>query len=688
MSRKLPTDLTPNEMARFTEERWRELNDFYAMWANRWKRSIDFIRSLHWNTLRLMDVEKIPEWRRFPIVNFTLATYGDFMNQFMQSKVRFSAVPDNPRDSKSVSAAELADDVLRYLWDKLDIDTLKIDLSSWLMSTGNGAMRAFWNTNTGDSLPLAVPVPQPDGSMALVPVNPETLMPDPTMQSPIMVDAGEIGLEVLSPMLTRWPINKAHGVMVGYTMTYDEALEKFGKDVAENLKYNRTTGPLTTDFLSFTPTPQPNIEETALIIEHYLPRSSRFNNGLWWISSGQTPILKPMDLPTRYVPVVNFRWIPHPGHSTMGISPLYDISFSNKAYEELLARTLEWTNRVVPKMVRQSGDGLPLGFFNDEPAQEVVVAQGFMPAFINPPAPPEQFFRLRSDMADDIASVGGYKFNRQQQMPPGEATQRLRNPVRTVNEGQQVALAIINSETSWKQLGYVLLDYVSRFYTEPRVISVVGQDSSYQWREFKGSDLDNLPATLHIDKQSLYTWNRQSLRDTVIAVLNSPAANVLFVGEDGQLDKDRVNAAMSAAGIDVAPEALDMDIVEAKNEHVVFQGLKENEQPPVPESWQNNAKHYAEHVKVLKSVSFKQGWSPLAQDAFKKHVDATQQLLAQAAQAQEQNTLDKEKQLRDIRAAATTSQDVRTALGEKLVDVLLNVIVDTGKNTPPTKKGT
>src|SRR5512147_2580543 len=135
MSRKLPDSISPDEMARFTKERWRELSDFYGMWGIRWKRSIDFIRSLHWNTLRLVDVEKIPEWRRFPVVNFTLATYSDFLNQFMQSKVRFSAVPDNPMDPSSVSAAELADQVLKYFWDKLEIDYLKIDLSSWLMAT-------------------------------------------------------------------------------------------------------------------------------------------------------------------------------------------------------------------------------------------------------------------------------------------------------------------------------------------------------------------------------------------------------------------------------------------------------------------------------------------------------------------------------------------------------------------------
>jgi hypothetical protein len=293
-------------------------------------------------------------------------------------------------------------------------------------------------------------------------------------------------------------------------------------------------------------------------------------------------------------------------------------------------------------------------------------------------------------MADDIASVGGYKFRRQQSVGGGEATQRVRQPVKSQGEGQEVALAVLSSEASWKQLGYVLLDYAAKFYVDQRVISVVGPDQTYQWREFQGSDLQNLPATLHIDKQALYTWNRQSLRDTVIAVLGTPAANVLFVGEDGQLDKDRINAAMNAAGIDVAPEALDMDVVEAKNEHVVFRSLpapQEGQQAsagPQPQSWQNHAKHYAEHVKLLKSVTFS-AWAPHQKQAFLQHVEQTGQIIQQAQEAQQQSVLAQEKQLREIRASAETAQDVRTALGEKLVDVLLGVITNTEPKKPPTK---
>jgi hypothetical protein len=675
MSSRLPAEPNGIELARFTNERWNELDNFYRMWGERWKRTTDFIRSLHWQVLQQIDIEKLPKWKHYSVVNFILASFSDYMSQWLQSDVRFSAVPDNPLDPQDISAAELADQLLRYFWDKLEIGMHKVDLGAWLLSTGNGATKVCWDTNTGDKLPLAIK----DKNGNLIPINPETMQPDPSMGEPVMVDAGEIALQVLSPLVVRTPINTAHGKMVGFQFTYDEVLEKYGKEIAEKLSYKPMDSRLSVDFVGMFPAGQK--DSTATIIEHYLPRSSRYGDGMWWTSSEGKIIVEPAALPGRYIPIVNFRWIPMPGHPDMGMSPLYDMTFSNKAYDIMLSRSLEWMDRVIPKIIRQTGDGLPTGYFDDEPGQEAVVAQGLGPAWMNPTAPPEQLFKLKTDVADDLATVGGYKFQRQRQLPAGEATQRFRAPTRTIGDGEQVQLAIMNSEHSWRRLGYILLDYASTFYGDGRVISVVGADKVYQYKEFKGTDLKNLQATLHIDKQSLYTWNRQSLRDTVIGVLGTPAAQVLFMGEDGQIDKDRINAAMNAAGIDVSPEALDMDIVEAKNEHVVFQNIQSEDDPaPTLQSWQNNAKHYAEHVKVPKSVTFR-GWSDPAKKAFLKHIEDTQQALQQAAQAQEQSVITQEKQLRDIRAAAETSQDVRTEFGKQLVDLLVSILTEQ-KKTP------
>lgn len=671
-------DESPNDFAKYTKESWRNQDAFYSYWVGRWRRTIDFIRGLHWRVLAEIDDKKIPQWRRFPMVNITLALFNDYLSQWLQSRVRFSVVPDRA-EPKKIAQAELGDQVLRSIWDLVELDAKKIDLGSWLLSTGNANLRVFWNTSTGNMLPLAVPEKTEQGIFTgnLIPVNPQTLQPDPTMQAPIMVDAGEIGVEVVSPQLVRWGQTPAHGCMVGYLLSFDDAVERFGEDVANTLKYSTLGGSLAVDLLSVPTnslaTSRSIPSDSALVIEHYLPRSNRFPEGVWWTSSEDRTIIEPETLPARHIPVVDFRWIPMQGHSHLGLTPLYDLTFLNKNIDEMLARAMEWLNKVVPKMILKSGGGIAVGEMTDEPGQEIVANAGGEPSYTAMPSPPNVFSALREELMSAVLFVGGYRTQKPKELPPGEATQRFRQPAQFLNEGQQVALAQINSKPAWKKMGYILLDYVAKFYGEDRAISLVGADHTYMWREFKGSELQNFSATLHVDELPLYPWNRQSQRDTVISVLNSPAGSILFSGPDGQPDRERIEAALEATGLDVSPGLIDPDTTEARNENHVFSNLGEQDQPLPVEPWQDHETHQYEHAKILKSVAFR-SWPDYRREAFLQHVGEHEKISAEAQQSAQQSMLQQEQALRQIRASIETQQDVRTALGEELVKALMSAL--------------
>src|SRR6266699_6076813 len=112
MPRLPPLEASPQEYVTFTTVTWHNHDAFFAFWVERWKRVVDYLRSLHWRVLMEVDQKQIPEWRRFPIINFTLQLFNDYVAQWLQSRVRFSAVPNSPDD---IPAAELADQVLKYL---------------------------------------------------------------------------------------------------------------------------------------------------------------------------------------------------------------------------------------------------------------------------------------------------------------------------------------------------------------------------------------------------------------------------------------------------------------------------------------------------------------------------------------------------------------------------------------------
>ena len=684
MASKLPDKNDNAALARFSMERWQKLDSFYDFWTRRWRFQLDFIRAEHWRTLQTLAPEAIPEWEEWPVVNFVRPLYADYMRQWLQAKVRYEAVPDLPTQ-RAIASAELADQVLSYFWDKL-VSPIKADLAAWLMATGNADLRVFWNTDTGDMIPLAIPDAQ---SGQLIPINPQTMQPDPAFNNgqPLMVDAGEIGVESISPQLVRWPFEKSHGCMIGFLLAYDDVYGHYGEDVAKKLTYQKMPRSLSNDLLSIQmPGMRMATDERALIIEHYLPKSSRFPDGLWWTASGTQMIVPANTLPARYMPIVPFRWIPMPGHPTLGMSPLEDARFVNKIYEKSMKRTMEWQKKIVPKTVLTSGGGVKKDDLTEEPGQALTVNQGGAPTYTQMPQPPETFERIRNEMQQVLSVVGLYKSEKREETAPGEQSSPFRKPKASTNDGQEVSLCLLNSVDSWEKLGYIMLDYMVKFYTDTRTVAIVGPDRGYQWRQFSGTDLENLQATIHIDTKSLFTWNKQSMQDAVIGLMNTKAGQVMLMGDDGQLDRDRVDAALEAAGLSQDFSMIDPDILEARNVLNDIQSMGQQDQPPQMKQWQNHQAHLAEYYKMLKSIEYR-GWQPWQQQALEQLTSQHEQALQGQQQQQQQTMMDQEQQLRTIRATTESAKNTRSALGEALVKALVDALMgnlpdDTKKEVP------
>lgn len=647
-------DARPEDFSRLTYELWEGLNGKYNFYTSRWRRTLEFLRDQHWQTLKEYDRSVLPDWRRFPLHNYTLAFYNDYLTDYLKSEVRFSALPASG-DPEDLDAAEMGESTLKHIWEYLNFDRLRIDLGAWVMACGTGVMRIFWNTNTGDQIPLAVPTP--DGQMMAI--DPNTLQP--FVGEPIMVDAGEIGVEVVSPQFVRWAENPAHGVMIGLLLTYEEAMTYYGKDVADKLQYSDTHEGISADLNQIQqPGVTPSVDQRALVIEHYLPRSAQHPEGLWWTSAqnGKMMIHDPWPLPAGRIPVVSFRWIPIPGEKHLGLSPLYGITFQNKIYEEILGQILEWYKKAKPKVMLKAGGGLTYGDLTDEPYQEVVVNQGGEPEMLNVDDAPPGLYRILDLIKGDMQVTSGSAFEGPDEMPAGIHRGAPRQPEAIPQKA--ITTAFINAKAAWKEVGELLLLYAANFYDEGRIIAVQGPDRAFLWRKFSGEGMmrnGELAAKIIVDDIPLFPQNRQNLRDTVIGLLQSQAGQILFAGPDGQLDMERVDAAFKATGIDVDLDLVDPDVLEARNEQVAFQNLQEGQEPPGVESWQNHAVHYDEHTRVLKSVRFK-AWPQEAQQAFLQHVQETGQVLDSQAQEELAAMVEQEKQLREVRDMSELRADV------------------------------
>lgn len=667
---KLPTNTDdPRAYARHTWDEWESLDGYYDFYVNRWRRTLEFIRGQHWNTLKEFDREVLPDWKRFPLINFTLAFYNDYLTDFLKSEIRFSAVPTSP-DPEDRDAAEMSEQLLKYLWTKLDYDQKRIDLGAWLISCGTGVLRHYWDTNTGNMVPLGVPTPN-----GVVPVDPETMQVDPSMQEPEMVDRGEIGVEVVSPQYVRWARNPQDGVMLGLLLSYEEAASMYGEDVAEDLEFSSEHKGILTDLNRIEqPGATPRRDERALVIEHYIPKSSRHPNGLWWTAAegGQELLTGPWALPAGEIPITSFRWIPVPGERNIGLSPLYDMSFQNKTYEEIMARVIEWYNEVKPKVLLKAGGGIAQGDIDDKPWQEVPVNAGAEPEIMEATDAPQGLFNTLQQIQNDLSLASGKQLESQDERAKGTTAAPFRTPSEE-RPGESTALAQINSKSSWQEVGETLLHYVAEFYNEPRVMAIQGPDKQFLWREFTGSDIksdpQNLAATVKVEDLPLKPWNRQSLRDTVVGILNSEAGQLLFAGEDGTIDQEKLNAAMQATGLDVHLDTLDPDVMEARNEEVEFRNLQQGQQPPQVQQWQNHAAHHEQHVQILKSEKFR-SWQPHQRQAFLQHVNQTEERLNQEAQQERQSMIEQERALREVREQAELKASVQEEWATQMISLI------------------
>ena len=678
---RLPKDATDKKaLAQYTADLWRALDPMYAWYTeHRWRRVIDYLSDNHWRVLEDVDYNlddlKIPKWKRFPIIGLTLGIYSDQLGQWLQSTVRFSAVSASA-DPSDIDKAEMAEGLLKYMWDLTDLESHRIDLGAWLLATGMGSIDVFWDTDTGNMVPLAIPETQKDEqgndvpTGELIPVNPATLKPDPSMDEPVMVDAGEVAIDVISPQFARYGRKRREGVMVGSRVSYDEAVDKYGKERAEKFSYARSVSSVL-DLSWIHGGADISQDERALVIRHMLPRSSRHPNGLWWTATEFGMIIdEPAPLAAKRVSTIPFRWIPLPGYWAFGVSPLHAVTHSNKGAEIAKQKQQEWMEKVLPKVLLMAGGGIALGTFDSAPGQEVSgVNPGAEPKFLDPPAYPQQLDQQRKDSIEEGLLAAGYQFRRPPDVLPGQPKGGTRQPPQ-LKEGSEVKLALLITKTAWQEVGKVLLGYVGRFYTEERVVAVGGPDRTYQWIEFKGTDFANLAASIHVDEIPYYPWNRQTMRENVISLMSTEAGQLFFQGPDGQIDRDKLQKASEAIGVDVALSTLDVDVLEARNEISSMRAGREVEY----RDFQESEIHLVEKLKTVKGLAFR-GWKQEAQDMLLRNIQEHKDALQQQQQEAEEALTTQERELRTIRADTEAMGETKKALAQMLLDVVKEMLL-------------
>lgn len=666
--------LAVRQYATYTRALWDEQDEYMAGLHRVWTQNLLFLSGRQWwlpqrNPAEPFRPPRVPSWKEQPVTNLTMAFFRTYLAKVLKNRPAWTVIPATT-EPDDIHAAELGDQVLEAKWQELKLARVLRAAVSWALTTGNGYLYPYWNSNTGRMVPaeavLDVPVYDEMGAVTgteEMPVlldkkgEPQLLAngrPDPAAE-PVMVDEGDVGVKAYAPEQVRvnpeaesdddlnWVIISEIRSLRELALTHPDLVQS-GKLIPEDVTIADLDRALTSldGLLSPTTTQVRDTRDEQLdrvLVLHYHEKpSEEYPNGRYWQATRDLLLEDPQDLPEGiWPPIIHLQDVAIPGRYHAG-SVLEQIVPINKSYNELNAQIREHHNLMAKgKWLVPRGSGIRQGMISNAPGEVIQFNPGFQPEQAKIVPLPQTILDERQRIYGDFEIVGGIHGISMGKAPPGvsagvaflqlqEADDTDLNPFLTMLEDRVAELA-----------GAVLQIIKARYTTE-RLIYVTGQNQRYQVRSFKGSDLRGA-VDVRPQAGSSFPWSKTA-QQSMMLTLAAQLPQLFTNPETGQFDTAKFARLLPVGGLGALGLDSDLDVQEAQREEEQFSvlGLEGNEMPEVG-FWQNHDIHYLSHIRVLKSAKFKD-WPMQGQRAFLAHVQQTlQQRDQKAAQMAQMNAM-------------------------------------------------
>jgi hypothetical protein len=651
--------------ARYSRALWDEQNEYMAALQQVWTQNILFLTGRHWwgpDTKGIFKPKRVPSWREQPVTNFVLAFYRNFLAKALKNRPAWTVLPAST-EPDDVHAAELGDQVLEAKWQENRIARVLRSAVSWTIATGTGILYPYWNSNTGryvvSEAVLEVPVYDENGEIVGMEEQPVLLdkdgepqlgpdgRPDPAA-SPHYVDEGDVGVRSYSPYQVRvnpeaeadedltWVIIADVRSIRELAVTnpdeiHDikpEAVDLAGDVDRALLQFGNLTGEPGTR-LSPAGDERDRDLDRVLVLHYHEKPSSEHPFGRYWVSAGDVLLVPEQDLPEGlWPPIVHLEDVVIPGR-WYASSVLEQIIPLNKNYNEINAQIKEHHNLMAKgKWLVPRGSGIKPGMITNAPGEIIQFNPGFQPSQAQIASLPQSVIEERNRVFSDIEMVGGQHRVSFGKAPPGVSAGVAFLQLQEADD-TDIGPFLAMLEDGVAQLAGGILQIIKERYTTERLIHVVGADKRYQVRSFKGADLRGV-RDVRPQAGSSFPWSKTA-QQSMLLTLAAQMPQLFMDRETGQFDNAKFAQLLPIGGLGNLGNESDIDVQEALREEEMFAtyGVESNELPEVG-FWQNHDIHYRQHVRVLKSATFRD-WSPQGQQAFMEHVQQTMQARDQKA---------------------------------------------------------
>jgi hypothetical protein len=547
-------------------------------------------------------------------------------------------------DQEDVEGAELATEALDWAWGNLDLTRKRRQAILWSRVCSAGFWKLCWDDKKGDPFsvidvedqqgrriltdPYGRPMGADDPAAAVVLQN---LPPDVAgTAGQRTLYPGEIAVHVRSPFSifpdpltpeegledSEWVVEETVQSAPWVKARYDIELPDDSSSQAGVLEARM-------------PGWDSDVKQGVVVREFWAPKGSEFPNGKHCVWAGNR-ILRESDNPYGWLPYVMFRGTPVPGRfwptcfTEQAISPQTEL---NKTLSQIAENQARISNPPLAQS-RQSDvewDGLPGSriLFDDTLANS-------LPQFLQVPEMPIYVRERVPQIIETLAELAGQHEVSQGNVPTGVTAAAAINLLQEADD-TRLGPDIEDMEKTLEDAGRRILQLMSRYYSDDRVMALGGQDQAYDIRRFKGQMLhgnDDVDVQAGSGMPRSKAAKQAQMQETLALAIQNGM-------ELDQRSLRRFFKDFEVGGLETLLGELSMDETQVRREHQV---LLSGGQLGPPNDFDNHEYHADEHDDFRKGTAY-QRLDPNLRAMLDEHVRLHRQTLEQARQAQMQEQM-------------------------------------------------
>lgn len=451
---------------------------------------------LYWARGRLYE-PRLDPWRVTFTDNRLIGVVRTEVAKMTKQRPIFVATPTTGDDA-DVSAAQLSERMLQYIWTEHDLQRKQRAALMWSRIVGAGFWKIYWDSTSGSKVEVLL---DPQGQVVMDqsgrPMDPNIvtqLPPEVAAQLNVKTIAqGDVCVEVKSaleilvdPLAGEEGLSSAEWLVEESVRSKDYVQRRYNVDLPEDAQAvagvaEARMGGVGGEGVSGTS------YKGVAVKEYWARPSSKHPNGRYAVWAANK-LLKEDNNPYDDMPYVMFQGIPVPGRfwPTSTVEQLRGVQTElNKTRSQIRENAARIGNPALLKsrMSRVEYTGLP-----GEVVEFDDVTQNSLPSFLQPPSMPPYVLEEIDRLNQSIQEISGQHEVSAGQVPPGVTAASAINLLQEQDD-TRLGPDISEMENTLGEAGRKILKLVAQFYSDERTIRIGGDDGYWDIFSFRGAQL-------------------------------------------------------------------------------------------------------------------------------------------------------------------------------------------------------